>query len=550
MTGAWLKSHAPVLFCLVGEPWLRVAVIASGHVSTASFPYRSYRPGQKEAIDAAREAFEAGKRFVVVEAPTGSGKSGIAVTMARESDNAFVVTAQKLLQDQYVHDFPDLALMKGRANYPCLIAPTHAAAAPCLAGRKLPECEDCPYFTAKDAAIAASNTTMNYAYYLAELNYSGGFGERELLVLDEAHNAEAALMNFAQVTVSDQLLATAGVPAQLPPFAQDRQDWFDWAEELLPLLTKRSAELEERIREAPIGSELSLAMLRSRQWLDNSGRRLQDLLLSHDAGETDWVVEQTRRSEGQAVTFKPVRVAAFADEYLFRHGRRVLMLSATILDADTYLASLGIDPEDAAVIRVDSDFPLRNRPIKLRPSARLTRHHLERDLPRLAQAIARVMDEHPTEKGVIHAHSYQIAGFIRQNLPAVHRNRLVVHFDSSGREAALHQHMTSPDATVLLTPSMTEGIDLADDLARWQVLCKIPYPNLGDPQVKARSETDRSWYDWRTCLSVVQAYGRVVRGRDDYAVTYLLDADFPAFIRRQRQRLPDWFMDAVEPDGD
>src|SRR5690554_5086926 len=191
-----------------------------------AFPYRAYRPGQREAIEAARDAFAAGKRFVVIEAPTGSGKSGIAVTLAHESASAFVVTAQKLLQDQYVRDFPDLALMKGRANYPCLIAPTHAAAAPCLAGRKLPECEECPYFTAKDVAIAANSTTMNYAYYLAELNYSGGFGERDLLVLDEAHNAEAALMNFAQVTISDALLAAAGVPLQLPAFAEN-QDWFD-----------------------------------------------------------------------------------------------------------------------------------------------------------------------------------------------------------------------------------------------------------------------------------------------------------------------------------
>lgn len=518
-------------------------------MSTASFPYSEYRPGQREAIAAARDAFAAGKRFVVIEAPTGSGKSGIAVTLARESASAFVVTAQKLLQDQYVRDFPDLALMKGRANYPCLIAPTHAAAAPCLAGRKLPECEECPYFTAKDVAIAANSTTMNYAYYLAELNYSGGFGERDLLVLDEAHNAEAALMNFAQVTVSDQLLATAGVPAQLPAFPQD-QDWFDWAAELLPLLAKRSLELEESIRNAPLTSEMSLALLKSRQWLESCGRRLQELLNSHDEGHTDWVVEHFRRNDGQHVTYKPVRVAGFAEEYLFRHGERVLMLSATILDADTYLGSLGIDPADAEVIRVDSDFPVRNRPIRLRPSARLTRHQLDKDLPLLAQAVARIMDEHPTEKGVIHAHSYRIASFIRQNLPQRHRERLVTHHDSTGRDAALSEHIASPDATVLLTPSMTEGIDLADDLARWQVLCKIPYANLGDAQVRARAEADRGWYDWRTCLSVVQAYGRVVRARDDYAVTYLLDADFPGFLRRQRQRLPSWFLEAVDFDQD
>jgi Rad3-related DNA helicase len=95
---------------------------------------------------------------------------------------------------------------------------------------------------------------------------------------------------------------------------------------------------------------------------------------------------------------------------------------------------------------------------------------------------------------------------------------------------------------------MTEGIDLAEDLARWQVLCKIPYPYLGDPQVARRMELDPGWYDWRTCLSVVQAYGRSVRSEDDFAVTYLLDADFPSYLRRQRERLPQWFLEAFQQD--
>ena len=64
------------------------------------FPFKTYRKGQLEALAAARAAFEAGKRFVVIEAPTGSGKSAIAVTMARESGSAYILTAQTLLHDQ------------------------------------------------------------------------------------------------------------------------------------------------------------------------------------------------------------------------------------------------------------------------------------------------------------------------------------------------------------------------------------------------------------------------------------------------------------------
>jgi ATP-dependent DNA helicase DinG len=514
-------------------------------VPSVGFPFSSYRAGQREAIDAARQAFFDGKRFVVIEAPTGAGKSAIAVTLAREAASSYLLTAQKILQDQYVRDFPDLALMKGRSNYECLVAPTHAAAAPCIAGRRFPQCVDCPYFRAKDDAAAASNTTLNYAYFLAELNYSGGFGPRELLVLDEAHNAEAALMGFVQVTVSDSALARAGL-AERVPFVQDRLGYFDFVEELLPRLLARSREVELELRSGDSSGEIELARLQTKQWLDNQGKRLRLLLESVDDDLVDWTVERRQEDGGQSLTFKPVRVAAFAEPLLFGFAERALMLSATILDPPTYLASLGIDPEDAEVLRVESDFPPENRPIVVRPAARLTRHYLENELPRLVAAVSRVLDDHADEKGIIHAHSYRIALHLAANLPRHQRSRIVSHDNAAGRDAALDAHVASLEPTVLLTPSMTEGIDLADDLSRWQVICKIPFPFLGDPQIALRRETDPAWYDWRTCLTVVQAYGRSVRSRHDFAVTYLLDADFPAFLRRQRARLPAWFLEAVK----
>lgn len=509
-----------------------------------SFPFRTYRAGQREAIDLARDAFSRGKRFVVIEAPTGAGKSAMAVALSTEANSAFILTAQKLLQDQYLRDFPHLAMMKGRSNYDCLVAPTHAAAAPCIVGRRFPECGDCPYFTAKDVAIAADGTIMNYAYYLAELNHAGGFGPRELLVLDEAHGAESALMNFVQVSIDDQGLGRAGITTRVPS-ALDELGLFDFAEDLVPDLLERSRELESRLHEGKIPQAAAVQQMQVKQWCDQLVDRLELLRDSRYEDFVEWTVERRHSDRGGVLTFKPVTVAPFAESHLFRFGERVLMLSATILDAPTYLRSLGIRAEDAEVISVASTFPPENRPVVLRPAARLTRHYLDKELPKLVAEISDIMAAHPDEKGVIHAHSYRIAGYIAANLPAPKRARLVTHYSSDGRDAALDTHIASDGPTVLLTPSMTEGIDLADDLSRWQVICKIPYPYLGDPQIAARQKIDPAWYDWRTCLTVVQGYGRSVRSERDHAVTYVLDADFPKFFGRHRKRFPPWFVEAV-----
>ena len=510
----------------------------------ASFPFPRFRPGQGEALEQARAAFAAGKRFVVIEAPTGAGKSAVAVTLAREASSAFVLTNQKVLQDQYVRDFPDLALLKGRANYDCLVAPTHAAAAPCIAGRRYPQCDDCPYFTAKDIAMQANVATLNYAYFLAELNYAGGFAPRELLILDEAHNVEGALMNFVQVVLGEAALMRAGLQRSLPPDLGDELA-FEFAELLLPELRDRARAVELLVR-SEAGEEAMLQHLRTKQWLDGQAGRIELLLNSHESGEVEWVVERNSGRDGASIVFKPVEVAALANDFLFGYADKVLMLSATILDAPTFLRSLGIEPEEAEVIAVPSTFPPENRPIVVWPVARLTRHYQDRDLPLLAKAVNELALRHEDEKGVVHAHSYKIASYLAKNLDPEVRWRVITHEGASGREAALAQHLAASEPTILLTPSMTEGIDLAEDLSRWQVLCKVPYPYLGDKQVAARMERDRDWYDWRTTLSVVQAYGRSVRSEEDRAVTYLLDADFPSFLRRQYRRLPPWFVEAVE----
>ncbi len=511
--------------------------------SPSPFPFARYRVGQREAIDAARDAFADGRRVVVVEAPTGAGKSAIAVTLAREAKSAYLLTAQKVLQDQYVRDFDDLALMKGRANYPCEVAPTHAAAAPCLAGRTFPECDACQYFRAKDRALAAPRALMNYAYFLHELNYAGGFRPRQLLVLDEAHNAETLLMGFVQVSLGDAQLARAGIDLRLPGFPEP-EALFDFAEDLRPRLSARARELDAVLGVGALPPDVELDQLRVRQWLDGQAQRLTWLVETRDAG-VPWVLEHRYEERGAGVTFKPVEVAPFADELLFDHAERALLLSATVLDAETFLRGLGVDADDAAVVQVASTFPAERRPLVARPIARLTRHHLERDLPKLAAEVAAIMIDHETEKGVVHTHSYRIAAAILRSLPADLRRRVVTHHDAGGREAALEAHLTRPEPTVLMSPSMTEGLDLVGDLARWQVICKLPYPYLGDPQVAARRADDPGWYDWRTSLTLVQAYGRAVRSEDDHAITYLLDADAPAFLRRQRHRLPAWFLEAV-----
>ena len=97
------------------------------------FPYPEIREQQQEAIDFALKALlDDDKRFVIIEAGTGVGKSAVGYTVSRiineqlakeDSYNigTWYVTTQKILQDQYVKDYSTRGMcsIKSASNYTC-----------------------------------------------------------------------------------------------------------------------------------------------------------------------------------------------------------------------------------------------------------------------------------------------------------------------------------------------------------------------------------------------------------------------------------------------
>jgi len=92
---------------------------------------------------------------------------------------------------------------------------------------------------------------------------------------------------------------------------------------------------------------------------------------------------------------------------------------------------------------------------------------------------------------------------------------------------------------------MSEGIDLKDDLSRFQILTKIPYPNLGDERIKIRCKRDYTWYVNEAVKGIVQAYGRSIRTEKDHADTFILDGCFEDLLHRNGKLFPKWFIDAL-----
>ena len=72
-------------------------------------------------LDEICNAFNSGYKYIVLEAPTGFGKSAVAITLALSLGSSYICTSTKDLQTQYSKDFPYIKTAKGKSNFPCLL---------------------------------------------------------------------------------------------------------------------------------------------------------------------------------------------------------------------------------------------------------------------------------------------------------------------------------------------------------------------------------------------------------------------------------------------
>jgi len=257
----------------------------------------------------------------------------------------------------------------------------------------------------------------------------------------------------------------------------------------------------------------------------------------------NWVLNEIQADgkSGRKIEFKAIDVAPFSNEMLFNFGEKILLMSATILDKDAFCELLGIERDQCSFLTLPTPFPVENRPIFYSGVGKMSSSNIDETLPKLVEAVKAILEQHKNEKGIIHCHSYKIAHYLKKNIKS---RRLMIH-DSENRDKVLRKHCDSKSATVLLSPSMTEGVDLRDDLSRFQIVCKVPYPYLGDKLIRKKMNKWKWWYPLQTAKTIVQAVGRSVRSESDQAVTYILDSDWDIFFKRNKSFFPESFKEAI-----
>lgn len=529
------------------------------------FPLPQIRRSQEVVLREIDRVFNEGKRIVILEAPVGSGKSAIALTLAKQSGNAHVITPRKSLQDQYYEDFSEeLVTMKGRNAYPCthektpsfhkkvikaiqagkVTAPpreSSCATAPCRNVQGFQRgCESqygtCPYSAAIQVAQESAVVVHNIHSFIFQTNFGDKFDKRDIMIVDEAHEIEGVIREFIIKKVS--LKNPPGGPTEPEtPSGSDIGEWCDFflRPAYIPTETAHDRALKETDEYFKSERDKYIERIES--------MRAQD---SFQAGgftvRKTPLLSPTRQIIGTSFEFIPHQLGNAASNLILNYGERVVLMSGTIYDKDMYCRSIGINPADAHFIRVPSAFPVANRPVYMMDKYQVDTGHASwmDNFDEMITKIKSIMTIFHNVKGLIHAPSYSAAAAMADALADA---RVVRHSPEDFQES-LENFYASDEPKVFISPVCQQGVDFKEDRARFQIITRVPYMNTSDEFVQFKVQNDFNWYNYQALIVFGQQVGRVNRSEKDFGATFLIDGRFNRFVSRNRSKLPKWLMDA------
>jgi Rad3-related DNA helicase len=460
----------------------------------------------------------------------------------------YILVVQKVLQDQMARDLDKLgsgnfpaALLKGSAEYPC---PKFKNCGNAIKGCSCKRAGTCPYREAKKAFCSSTIGITNYAYYLTDAIYQPEpLATRALLALDEAHNLAKTLRGLVGLTMDQASLMERDqeLAQDLPKVGNRLSDLLLWLQEkYLPLTYERvqvlvefSQDQDATAKDVRLATEAKMEYLRARSVAED--------LAADTSGWVYW--KDKSRDDNLSLRCSPLDAGPYLERYLGDFPRRVY-LSAYVGRSDVFCREIGLDPDAVAVHRCGSTFPPENRPIHLLNAGSMGQASINTTQPTVLKLLAMIAKKH-LDRGIVHAHSYVLADAAYWALQNAGLGaRLFYPRKADEREEALKQHAATPGA-ILISPSVYEGFDFAEDKCRWQVIIKAPFQSLGDKVVSTLAQRDPEWYQMETLKSFLQACGRAVRSDSDQAVTFVLDSDLGRLIREHKRDLPAWFYAAI-----
>ena len=491
---------------------------------TLGLRYRSWRPNQRELI---QTILDSDKHAVLVEATTGFGKSGVAAGLTCLTKGRVLILTKTLqLTQQYLRDFPFMTTLEGKDNFNCVLdghEETPVSRAPCSTGYECPIRSRCPYFVRAREARGAKVTVTSYAKA-----FSSYLGEFALIICDEGHLLHNEIMNAFTIRLPYKEFRELDMP--VPPFGSI-EEGARWAEGKSALVERQLVGLKQVLKKETTNHPDLRKRYHALRTVSFQLQKLADANL-----EAVWSIEPYKK----VMMLRPLWPVHHADQLLLQ-GKKVVIQSATIPDGEYLARTLGLNSWEH--VKVGSSFDPERHPIYFWPAAKLQAKPPD-ETDKMVAAIDRVLDYYPKQRGIIHTVNMTLTQAIGRK--SRHRARFIVQGPGKKRGLCIDEFLKK-QYSVLVSPSVTTGLDGKFELARFQIMAKVPFENQNQPSVAEKLEASPDWYSYECAFHIQQMAGRVMRDKWDYGETWILDEHFGWFLKRNGHLFGDWFKDALKP---
>ena len=543
----------------------------------------SPREIQKTLLKEIEFQLKSGYKKIILCAPTGCGKSLLGATIAKYFDSSFTITASKQLQDQYIREISFLKPVKGKQNFPCLklmesekVDNARRAmrwGLTCEKGQcqerinkngkesieickfkpSIKQVEEkkevensCHYYLQKYEALVSKHSLWNYHSFFQIMRFNkklfSEYLDKKISVFDEAHKIEDQIIQFVGFDIFNGQIEECGL-------RPERYNFSD-LDSMITLIDDIAYNYARKIKEIKESSSFQrnpdfdlISKLERR--FDRAAQAKIDIL----ADKNNFILNEPLidfQGNFKSVSLKPIDIAKFSKS-LFTTEFQMFM-SATI-DHESFCENMGLQKDDVAFVDAPkSPFPMENREISLLNVRRLSYASTLEDEIEVINQIDRLLKQHSHERGLILTSSIPRCYNILKNLSPENAKRIrichSVNENGKTQDEIIQEHSLDPIG-ILLSSSLWEGVDLKDDLSRFQIIAKVPYPNYKEKRVKAKMEKFPLWYTSQTLTKILQGFGRSIRNEKDWAKTYVLDTAINNVLFKGQSLIPKAYYDVL-----
>jgi Rad3-related DNA helicase len=491
----------------------------------------------------------------------------------------YILTSDLGLQTQYENDIDRLGFnipsIKGLDNYDCLVNLQPISLGECRtkgSGKDIPCYSDCPYFSRRDNAAYSKTALLNYSYWLLQLNYvlekqgaMAKFDKRNFCFFDEAHKVQDIVQGHFSPRISHRISETVSdyIDAYSADVSSVRNNSRDVRKEVDAIcsatdpkdMIRSMASLKALLAEVKktkdsftqycgrkwkFGEPVPAHIVRAQRNIDRISDtycKIEDYLECLQ-DERDLVKISDRKDE-RAFSFKNLNESGLIKKTLLEKSGFKTFMSATLGNPESYAKFIGLEKWD--YIEIDNQFDLEKSPIFFFRGYKLNWTNREKNFPKVLEVCDKIIAKHSDDRGIVHSSSFLLANDIVNSSSA--SDRFITYSTSSEKEDAIQRFKESKNG-VLIGPSLLEGLSFDDDLSRFQIFFKVPFPNVSDEFMKKLLEMYPEKYMAKTANNIIQGTGRSVRSRDDWAITYIIDSCFDQLL--DVKHLPKSFIERVK----